>query len=271
MQVFKVVSRVKVQGERRFPFRVVGLAPGADLYALARAIVAAFDFDFDHAFGFFDGKNPYRAQVAYELFKDMEMAQGPQRAAPPHVPAPPAPPAEAQLALMLLLETVDRHALMRETAAFLARRLEEELLPHAPERLRAALAGQLRTFADGLLLDEEQDEGSSLPPQIRERLAQPGGLDAVLGQLQVVGPVLSGPGLLGPGLPTGREEHGVKGVPATVPFGRQATWTFLFDYGDDWTFDVTYQGLQDAPPRVRLPRVLDALGTAPQQYPDWDA
>ncbi|MFC6660424.1 hypothetical protein [Deinococcus multiflagellatus] len=175
------------------------------------------------------------------------------------------------MALMLLLETVDRHALMRETAGFLARRLDEELQPRVPERLQAAVSAQLRAFADGLLLDEEVEEaGTSLPPQIRAQLAQPGGLDAVLAQLQVVGPVLTGPGLPAPGQQTGREEHGVKGVPATVPFARQATWTFLFDYGDDWLFDVTYQGTQDAPPRVRLPRVLDALGTAPEQYPEWD-
>ena len=62
----------------------------------------------------------------------------------------------------------------------------------------------------------------------------------------------------------------LRGVPVTEPFGRQEKWTFLFDYGDDWTFDVTYQGLQEAPPRVRLPRVLESVGTAPEQYPEWD-
>ena len=60
------------------------------------------------------------------------------------------------------------------------------------------------------------------------------------------------------------------GVPAATPFERQPKWTFLFDYGDDWTFDVTYQGVQDAPPRVRLPRVLESLGTAPEQYPAYE-
>ena len=102
-------------------------------------------------------------------------------------------------------------------------------------------------------------------------LAQPGGIEQVLATLA---PARQGIGL--PGLdeldsaPGGREEYGVRGVPVTEPFGRQEKWTFLFDYGDDWTFDVTYQGLQEAPPRVRLPRVLESVATAPEQYPEWE-
>jgi hypothetical protein len=46
----------------------------ASLYSLAQAIVVAFDFDFDHAFGFYDkfGDRWTDADEQYELFADME-------------------------------------------------------------------------------------------------------------------------------------------------------------------------------------------------------
>jgi hypothetical protein len=260
MHVFKVVSRVKVAGERRYPYRVLGLPEGADLRGLAEAIVSAFGFDFDHAFGFFDTTNPYRANVAYELFRDLE--GGPAS-------APGILPDEADLALLLGMEALDKLALLRETAEFLARRLEEELLPRLPERLHEPVRAKLRDFTADLLDVEELEKAQAedslpLPPEARELLGQPGGLEQLLGMFQAV---QAAPGAFGG---PSREEHGVSGVPVTVPFGRQPKWTFLFDYGDDWTFDVTSQGVQEAPPRVRLPRVLDSLGTAPEQYPEWE-
>jgi len=278
MHVFKVVSRVKVQGERRYPYRVLGLPMDADLMVLAGAILDAFSFDDDHAFGFFDGKNPYRSNVRYELLSDMEGSRGllPPGSflpgLPSTVPELPEPPSEADLALMLLLEVVDRRALLRETAGFLTRRLEEEVLPRVPERLREGVGESLKSFASEMLTvdDPEEDFSLPLPPGVREMLEQPGGLEQVLGRMQLVAPALAGPGLPSGLLGPQREEYGVKGVPVTEPFERQEKWTFLFDYGDDWMFDVTYQGVQDAPPRVRLPHVLETLGTVPEQYPEWE-
>ena len=49
------------------------------LYALAEGIVTAFDFDFDHAFGFYSGLTPrtmMEANPKYELFVDMGEATG---------------------------------------------------------------------------------------------------------------------------------------------------------------------------------------------------
>lgn len=92
MHVFRVVSRVKVAGERRYPYRVLGLPQGADLHGLAQAIVGAFGFDFDHAFGFFDTPDPYRANVAYELFRDLEGMEGGPAPAPRGCPVKPTSP-----------------------------------------------------------------------------------------------------------------------------------------------------------------------------------
>lgn len=54
-------------------YRDVELADGSTLYQLAQAIVASFDFGFDHAFGFYSKLkgNIYDSPVRYELFADM--------------------------------------------------------------------------------------------------------------------------------------------------------------------------------------------------------
>ncbi|MGQ0484895.1 MAG: IS1096 element passenger TnpR family protein [Hyphomicrobiales bacterium] len=54
-------------------FRDIEIAGSASLYKLAEAIVRAFDFDFDHAFGFYSKLtgNYFDAPVKYELFTDM--------------------------------------------------------------------------------------------------------------------------------------------------------------------------------------------------------
>src|SRR5215472_95024 len=53
--------------------RVFEIADSASLYALAQVIVRAFDFDFDHAFGFYNKLkgNIYDSPARYELFVDM--------------------------------------------------------------------------------------------------------------------------------------------------------------------------------------------------------
>jgi hypothetical protein len=65
------IIRVALNGKGSI-YRDLEIEPSKSLYRLAEAIVAAFDFDFDHAFGFYSGdpfgarrKHPY-----YELFAD---------------------------------------------------------------------------------------------------------------------------------------------------------------------------------------------------------
>ena len=56
-------------------YRDIEIASSASLHDLASAIVDAFDFDFDHPFGFYSGKTPrtlMRADPKYELFADMD-------------------------------------------------------------------------------------------------------------------------------------------------------------------------------------------------------
>jgi hypothetical protein len=56
-------------------YRDFEIASSASLHDLAAAIVQAFDFDLDHAFGFYSGKTPgtlMQEAPKYELFADMD-------------------------------------------------------------------------------------------------------------------------------------------------------------------------------------------------------
>ena len=65
--IFRVQLRPRV-------YRDIEIESTKSLYDLAAAIVQAFDFDFDHAFGFYDtsDKNIFNAPLRYELFADLD-------------------------------------------------------------------------------------------------------------------------------------------------------------------------------------------------------
>jgi hypothetical protein len=66
-QVFRVSLNPKL-------YRDIEIQSSKRLYDLASAIVAAFGFDFDHAFGFYSllKGNVLQSPVKYELFADMD-------------------------------------------------------------------------------------------------------------------------------------------------------------------------------------------------------
>ena len=67
------IMRVSPRGEPSI-YREIEIDGSKSLYAFAEAIVAAFDFDFDHAFGFYSGgteRSLLSAQPKYELFADI--------------------------------------------------------------------------------------------------------------------------------------------------------------------------------------------------------
>jgi hypothetical protein len=57
-------------------YRDIELPSGGSLEDLAAAIVSAFGFDFDHAFGFYSNfkGDYYRSEERYELFADLSQA-----------------------------------------------------------------------------------------------------------------------------------------------------------------------------------------------------
>jgi hypothetical protein len=68
-----LIIRVALAG-RLSIYREIEIEGSKSLYQLAEAIVSAFAFDFDHAFGFYSGLKPatmMRISPRYELFADM--------------------------------------------------------------------------------------------------------------------------------------------------------------------------------------------------------
>lgn len=55
-------------------FRVIEVPESISLYKLAEAIIDAYNFDFDHCFGFFKGNDIFKRdeREGYELFADLK-------------------------------------------------------------------------------------------------------------------------------------------------------------------------------------------------------
>jgi hypothetical protein len=53
-----------------------------------------------------------------------------------------------------------------------------------------------------------------------------------------------------------------------VPLHVGQTMTYLFDFGDNWEFDVTLEQI-DSGKTLEKPRIVETHGTSPEQYPLW--
>lgn len=51
---------------------------------------------------------------------------------------------------------------------------------------------------------------------------------------------------------------------------RGQTFLYLFDYGDEWTFDIRLDEIRCDEGHIPKPRIVEERGEAPKQYPDWD-
>ncbi|MBW2331546.1 MAG: plasmid pRiA4b ORF-3 family protein, partial [Deltaproteobacteria bacterium] len=46
--------------------------------------------------------------------------------------------------------------------------------------------------------------------------------------------------------------------------------TYLFDFGDNWEFDVKLERIDPVDHKMKKPVILQSHGDAPEQYPTWD-
>lgn len=54
------------------------------------------------------------------------------------------------------------------------------------------------------------------------------------------------------------------------PHGRKKLY-YLFDFGDRWTFEIRKaRGAKEPEPGVTYPRLIEAIGPNPTQYPRWE-
>ncbi len=75
--ILKVTLSDVFERGRGTPHRTLAIPERFTLYRLAKEITNAFDFYFDHCFGFFDNLKTWaKSNECYELFKDIEKEQG---------------------------------------------------------------------------------------------------------------------------------------------------------------------------------------------------
>jgi hypothetical protein len=55
-----------------------------------------------------------------------------------------------------------------------------------------------------------------------------------------------------------------------VPLLEGQLMTYLYDFGDQWEFDVTLERVDPVEPAIKDALVVDAHGEAPEQYPSWE-
>jgi hypothetical protein len=261
--VFKISINAIPENEKRRPHRTIAVDANADLYALAQAINYAFDFDFDHAFGFYDNlKDPYNAHTKYELFADSGSAEASPFGDVMLSALPPGLNEDlmlqlagidpAALAVARATQQVDFEALQQEIESELEeivfqhafKRFQGAFLPHVPPEHHEAAKQMIEEMAREAYRTPNEDELGGLMDDFEPI---PGGLQVDEGTL------------------------GVKGTPILSVFSvARPKWCYLFDYGDDWTFEVAFLRLEARESRARYPKVLESKGQAPEQYPDMD-
>lgn len=55
-----------------------------------------------------------------------------------------------------------------------------------------------------------------------------------------------------------------------LPLLPGSSMEYLFDFGDQWRFDVKLERVEPAEAKIKQPKVIEKHGKAPEQYPNWD-
>lgn len=160
-------------------------------------------------------------------------------------------------------------------------KLAAELGDESAEQLRAALGDQPppQSFEEMLSLIESTPElRAQVKKMMTEQLGIPGFMaDMMMNNLGSLMNMLP-QGLLG-GLEDEEAEEEEEPEPGDVRFttldsldlkiGKQ--FMYLFDYGEEWQFNVRVHAVNaDADPDAEYPRLVEGVGEAPPQYPEWE-
>jgi hypothetical protein len=55
-----------------------------------------------------------------------------------------------------------------------------------------------------------------------------------------------------------------------LPLVPGQSMTLIYDFGDNWRFDVQLEAIEPPGAKIKAPRILEEHGQAPEQYPSWD-
>jgi hypothetical protein len=146
-----------------------------------------------------------------------------------------------------------------------------------PDQLRAMFA-QLREDPQA----REQfmqaiSEQMGLPPLMAQMMM--GNLDTMIDSLsdeQLAAVLSSDPNdlgaMMGGGFLDGSEAGDVRTTTLeTLALKKGKKFLYLFDYGDEWRFDVKVHAINpDADPTLAYPVLVESVGEAPVQYEGWE-
>lgn len=55
-----------------------------------------------------------------------------------------------------------------------------------------------------------------------------------------------------------------------LPVTPGQSMTLVYDFGDNWQFDVKLESIEKPGAKIKTPRIVESHGNAPEQYPSWD-
>ncbi|PJB71436.1 MAG: hypothetical protein CO093_05175 [Alphaproteobacteria bacterium CG_4_9_14_3_um_filter_47_13] len=70
--------------------------------------------------------------------------------------------------------------------------------------------------------------------------------------------------------PVQENTKGVEKTKIADVYEQDKKMLFLFDYGDDWIFMTECIKVQPATSNDHLPKIINSVGEAPEQYPDYE-
>lgn len=223
-------------------WRKVEMATEQTLQELHWAIQDAFDFDDDHLYSFFMSGKAWDRATEYKLpegvdpwglFSDDEEEDEEESEEDEELPS--------------MDELIDREeeAEMLSSMPEIARRLESD-----PEFRRQAKEGMMKElglpeFLADMMLDRLAPMMGRLTPEMLDEIFS-------LEEEEFAGDV---------------RRTTLESLDLTA--GKR--FLYLFDYGDEWRFDVRVHAVrEDADPDADYPVLVESVGEAPRQYPHWE-
>ena len=230
-------------------WRKVELPAGATLEGLHNAIQDAYAFDADHLYSFFMSGKAWDDSTEYtlpeEAFDDFDGDEenaddDPFTTAsglPPGLPTDMAMPTPDQLRGMMQMLQSDPQARQQ----FMQAMSEQMGLP-------PAMVNMLMSNMENAIGSMSDDQMNSLL-----QMGDPFGEDDEDEEtIEIAGDVRT----------TALD---------SLQLRKGQNFLYLFDYGDEWQFNVRVHAINDnADPNAEYPRLVESVGEAPEQYPDWE-
>lgn len=226
-------------------WRKIEMTDDQTLETLHNAIQQAFDFDNDHLYSFFMSGKAWDAETQYSL-----------------------PESEGPFGSLLWMGVDDQTP--QDTALLEPEDLEIDNPPDLDRFLRDEIStmtddpAEQQNFFQTIKAIFEADEATF--GKLMQEMTKEVGTDALplMTQLRMLRSVWED---------MMREvERDVRSTTLQLlDLRTRKKFLYLFDYGDEWRFTVQVESINKNAPDAQYPQIVESVGEAPRQYPDWDA